>query len=64
MSIVFQQFLHITQRKKDISKLQACIYDGFDYIEKIYYVRGDNSYIKTFQQVRNKIYGIFRAYFQ
>lgn len=54
------QLLHITQKKGDIIKLQAFVYDTFDYIEWIYAVGGHNGYKKTYQQIKKKVHRISR----
>ena len=45
------QLLYIAQKKGDITKPQAFIYDAFDHIERIHAVGGHNSYKKTYQRV-------------
>ncbi len=41
------QLLHIAQKKGDITKPQAFIYDAFDYIERIHAAGGHNGYKKN-----------------
>lgn len=48
------------QKKGDIIKLQAFVYDAFDHIKRIHVAGGYNGYKKTFQRVIRKIYGISR----
>ena len=43
-----RQLLHVAQKKGDITKPQAFVYDVFDYIERIHTAEGHNSYKKTF----------------
>lgn len=54
------QFLHIAQKKGDITKPQAFIYDGIDHIERIHTARGLNGYKKTYQLAKKEVNGIFR----
>lgn len=55
------QLLHVAQKKGDISKPQAFVYDAFDNIERIPAASGHNGYKKTFQWVKREVFGISRA---
>ena len=55
------QLLHVAQKKGEITKPQAFVYDAFDFIEKIHAARGHNGYKKTFQRVKKEVFGISRA---
>ena len=55
------QLLHIAQKKGDITKPQAFVYDAFDYIKRIQAAGGHNGYKKTFQRVKNEVFAISRA---
>ncbi len=44
-----------------MTKLQAFVYDVFNYIERIHAVGGHNVYNKTFQRVQKEVFGISRA---
>ena len=54
------QLLHIAQKKGDITKPQAFIYDAFDHIERIHAAGGHNGYKKTYQRVKKEVHGISR----
>ena len=56
-----RQLLHVTQKKKDITKPQAFIYNAFDFIERIYTAGDHNGNKKTFQRVKKEVVGISRA---
>ena len=55
------QLLHLAQKKRDMIKPQAFVYDAFDYIETIHSVGGHNVYKNTFQRVQKEVFGISRA---
>lgn len=44
-----RQLLYIAKKRGDITKLQAFVYDAFDYIEQIHAVGGHNDNKKTYQ---------------
>lgn len=50
------QLLHIAQKKGDITKPQAFIYDTFDHIERIHAAGGHNGYKKTYQRVKKELH--------
>ncbi len=54
------QLLHIAQKKKDITKPQAFIYNIFDYIEWIHAAGSHNGYKKTYQRVKKEVHRISR----
>ncbi len=54
------QLLHVGLRKRDVTQPQAFTYNKFDIIARIYGTGGHNRYKKTYQQVKNKSYGISR----
>ena len=51
----------MAQKKGDITKPQAFVYDAFDHIERIHAAGGHKGYKKTFQQVKKEVFGISRA---
>ncbi len=53
--------LHVAQKKRDITKPQAFLYDALNHIQRIYTTGGHNSYKKTFQQVKKGVFGISKA---
>lgn len=42
------QLLHMAQKKRDITKPQAFVYNAFDYIKRIHTADGHDSYKRTF----------------
>ena len=54
------QLLHIAQKKGDITKPQAFIYDAFNHIKRIHAAGGYNGYKKTYQRVKKEVYEISR----
>ena len=56
-----RDLLHLAQKKGNITKSQAFVYNAFDYIERINTAGGHNGHKKAFQRVKKEIFGISRA---